>query len=109
MIVNVCPSARASAPAERVWQVLTNPELLGEWTDVAYASSEPAGPPVRGQVIRLKAPGLGLTLPVTIEIGDMDPDRRWIDMLVRLPFGITNREVERGDPGDGSSGRSDAK
>jgi len=92
MVVNVCPSARASAPPERVWQVLATPELLGEWTDAVYASSEPAGPVVPGQVIRLKAPGLGLMFPVTIEIGDMDPEHRWIDMLVRLPFGITNHE-----------------
>jgi len=104
MVVNVCPAAVTSATPERVWQVLTTPELLGEWTDTAYASSEPAGPAVRGQVITLKAPGLGLTLPVTIEIGEMDPERRRIDMLVRLPFGITNHEhITLTDTADGGT------
>ncbi len=43
-------------------------------------------------MIRLEAPSFGRRWPVTIEVGDMDPQSRWIDFRVSLPFGVVNEE-----------------
>ena len=88
MVVNVCPAAVTSASADQVWQILIAPERFGEWTDADFVSADPAGPAAPGQVIHLGASGLGRVWPLTMDIGDMDPSRRWIDMVVRLPFAI---------------------
>jgi ligand-binding SRPBCC domain-containing protein len=45
-----------------------------------------------GQTIRLAARGFGRKWPVSIEVTAMDPQRRWIDLLVHLPVGIENHE-----------------
>ncbi len=88
MLVNVCPVGVAKATPEQVWQILVAPERFGEWTDARYVSADPPGRATTGQVVHLGASGLGRVWPLTIEIGGMDPDHRWIDMLVRLPLGI---------------------
>ena len=92
MIVNVCPGAVTSASPDRLWQVITDNERLGEWSDAVFVSANPPGRATTGQVVQLQTRGLGRTWPVTIEIGAIDPDRRWIDMLVRLPLGLENHE-----------------
>jgi ligand-binding SRPBCC domain-containing protein len=92
MVVNVCPAAITSASADRVWRVLMAPERLGEWTDARFVSADPPGLAQPGQTIRLTASSLGRTWPVTIEVRDMDPQSRWIDYLVHLPFGVDNHE-----------------
>ncbi len=55
-------------------------------------SAEPPGPVRQGQVIRLAARGYGREWPVAIDVVDVDPDRRWIDLTVHLPLGLVNRE-----------------
>jgi ligand-binding SRPBCC domain-containing protein len=92
MVVNVCPAAVTLAAPDRVWRVLTTPERFGEWNDATFVSAEPAGPVKSGQTIHLAAPALGRKWPVAIEVRDMDPHKRWIDLRVRLPFGIVNEE-----------------
>lgn len=68
------------------------PERMGEWTDATFLEAEPGGASSPGQLIHLKARSLGRSWPVTIAVGDIDPQERWIDMLVRMPFGIENHE-----------------
>lgn len=92
MIVNVCPAGTTSAPADCVWAVLTTPERFEEWQDAKFVSADPPGGVKPGQTIHLKALGLGRSWPVSIEVGDIDQQHRWIDLLVRLPFGIDNHE-----------------
>jgi ligand-binding SRPBCC domain-containing protein len=92
MVVNVCPAAVAPTSPDRIWKVLTTPERFGEWLDAKFVSADPPGPAKPGQTIHLSAPSLGRHWPVTIEVRDMDPQRRWIDLLVHLPFGIDNHE-----------------
>jgi ligand-binding SRPBCC domain-containing protein len=92
MVISVCPAALTSAPPDRVWRVLTTPKRFGEWLDATYVSANPPGPVEPGQVIKLSARSLGRGWPVTIDVGDVDPQRRWIDLLVRLPFDIDNHE-----------------
>jgi uncharacterized protein YndB with AHSA1/START domain len=92
VIVNVCPAAVTPAPPDRVWQVLTTPERFGEWQDASFLSADPPGPVKPGQTIHLAARGFGRRWPVSIEVVDMDPQRRWIDLRVHLPLGIENHE-----------------
>jgi ligand-binding SRPBCC domain-containing protein len=92
MVVNVCPAAVTSAPPDRVWRVLTTFEHFGEWNDATLVSAEPPGPVKPGQKIHLAAPSLGRKWPVTIEVHEIDPQSRWIDLLVHLPFGVDNHE-----------------
>lgn len=92
MIVNVCPAAVTSASPDRVWQVITKLERDKEWLDVKVVSADPPGPMAPGQTIKLSGPFLTRAFPVIFQIGDMDPERRWVDILVHLPFGIDNHE-----------------
>jgi activator of Hsp90 ATPase-like protein len=92
VIVNVCPAAATSAAADRIWSVLTTPERFGEWADADFVSAEPPGPAQAGQVIRLTSQGYGRRWPVRIDVLDVDPGRRWIDLVAYLPLGIANHE-----------------
>jgi uncharacterized protein YndB with AHSA1/START domain len=92
VIVNVCPAAVTPASPERVWEVLTTPERFNEWLDAKFVSASPPGPVKPGQTIQLSARSLARQWPVLLKVVDMDPDRRWIDLLVHLPFGVENHE-----------------
>ena len=92
MVVNVCPAAVTSASPESVWRVLTTPERFNEWNDAKFVSAEPPGPVKQGQMLNFTAQGFGRQWPVTMEVRDMDPESRWFDLLIRLPFGIENHE-----------------
>jgi uncharacterized protein YndB with AHSA1/START domain len=92
MVVNVCPAAVTSASPDRIWRVLTTPERFSEWNDATFVSAEPPGAVKPGQTLHFTAPSLGRKWPVTMEVRDMDPESRWIDLLVRLPLGIENHE-----------------
>ena len=92
MIVNVCPAAVTSASPDRVWEVLTTPERFGEWLDAKFVSASPPGPARPSQTIQLFAPSLGRDWPVVLEVVAMDPENRWIDLVVHLPLGVDNHE-----------------
>lgn len=92
MVVTVCPADVAKAPADRVWELLTTPERFPEWQGARLVSAIPPGPLTAGQVITLSAPVLGRWLRFTFDIGGVDPNRQWIDLIARFPFGIVNRE-----------------
>ena len=92
VVVNVCPAAVTRATPDRVWQVITETERLGEWVGATFVSAHPPGPARPGQVVNLQARGFGRAWPVTIEVGQMDAARRWIDLLARLPLGLENHE-----------------
>ncbi|MEO8744071.1 MAG: SRPBCC family protein [Candidatus Dormiibacterota bacterium] len=92
MIVNVCPAAVTPASPEHIWSVLTAPERFGEWNDATYVSSHPPGPVKSVQTLNFTTQALGRSWPVTIEVRDVDPQHRWIDLVVHLPFGVDNHE-----------------
>ena len=91
MIVNVCPAATTSASPDLVWKVITDLDRWREWTDAVVAEAEPLGAVQPGQHVRLHAPRLNF-LKFTIDIGDIDPQHRWIELVARFPFGIVNYE-----------------
>jgi len=92
VVVNVCPAAITSASPELVWTVLTTPERFDEWAGARFVSADPLGPVKPGQVIRLLARSLGREWPVRIDVRDMDPQQRWLELMVHLPFGVVNHE-----------------
>jgi ligand-binding SRPBCC domain-containing protein len=92
VIVNVCPAAITKAPPDSVWNVVDATERFGEWTDATVVSVEPPGPARAGQVVRFAGRALGRTLTFTIDIRDVDPQHRWIDLVAHFPFGIDNYE-----------------
>ena len=92
VVVNVCPAGVSNAPPDKLWDAIADIGRWREWTDAVVAGVEPPGRMVqRGQVVRLHAPRLRF-LRFTIDIADIDPQRRWIDLVARFPFGIVNEE-----------------
>jgi ligand-binding SRPBCC domain-containing protein len=92
MIVNVCPAGVANAPLEVVWHLLTNTQGYAEWTDAEVVGLEPAGPASRGQRIELAPRAFGRRWHATIDVGGIDPQSGWIDLVARTPMGVVNRE-----------------
>ena len=92
MIVNVCPAAVTKAPAERLWRLIEATDRLGDWTDAAVVRVEPPGPAQKGQVIWMGGRALGRQWRFSIDVREVDPQHRWIDLVVHLPFGIENYE-----------------
>jgi len=92
VIVNVCPAATSEAPPDRFWEILIDPKAYELWADARLISSEPPGPVRAGTALRMKSPGFGRQWPVRLDITGLDPDRRWIDIVARLPLGIENHE-----------------
>ena len=92
MIVNVCPAAVTKAPAESVWRLIGATDRLGDWTDAAVVRVEPPGPAQKGQVIWMGGRALGRQWLFSIDVREVDPQHRWIDLVVHLPFGIENYE-----------------
>ena len=92
MMVSVCPSGVASAPRQRVWEVLTIPERFDEWVDAKVVSVNPSGPARAGQRIELVAPSFGLRWRVSIDVEAVDREGRWIELTAHTPFGVVNHE-----------------
>jgi len=92
VIVNVCPAARTTATADRVWNILTTTEKIAEWQDARFVSADPPGAVAPGQAIHLSAQGFGRAWPVRIDVRDVDPKHRWIDWVAHLPFGVDNEQ-----------------
>jgi hypothetical protein len=91
--VSVCPSALVEAPVEQVWDLLMRPDGFDLWTDAALVAAEPEGRAHPGQLLHLATRALGWAFALTIEVLDVDADRRRLHALVRLPFGLVNDEV----------------
>jgi uncharacterized protein YndB with AHSA1/START domain len=87
------------APAERIWQLLTAPRKLAQWTRTKLVEG-PACPMSAGDHVVLRAGGLSITFDVL----DMRPPRQLM-LRARLPFGVTNREQIQITPIDAHSSR----
>ena len=84
--MDVCPTEVFFAPTERIWQLLTDPRKLAQWTGLKLVEG-PARPLSAGDHLVLGAFGLRITFDVL----DMRRPRE-LTIDVRLPFGVTNHQ-----------------
>jgi ligand-binding SRPBCC domain-containing protein len=85
----MCPIAVVRAPAERVWDLLSQPANYAQWWDAQTRAITPAGSAQPGQRIEAQTTALGRRWNVSINIEHIDYPQRIIDLTTRLPFGIT--------------------
>jgi len=89
MSLSTCPIATIDAPAERVWQLLANPVRCADWWDAQTHSIIPEGPAQPGQQILAQAIALGRRWDIHISVQAITPEKRQLDLVTRLPLGIT--------------------
>jgi len=89
MSFSTCPITTVDAPVEQVWRLLADPARYALWWDAQTRSIVPAGPAQPGQQISAQTIGLGKRWDVNITIQAVTPDRHQLDLVTRLPFGIT--------------------
>jgi len=85
----MCPIAVVHAPAERVWDLLSEPTNYAQWWDAQTRAIMPAGSAQPGQCIAAQTTALGRRWNVNMSVKHIDHARRVIDFTTRLPFGIT--------------------
>ena len=88
-MVNFCPIATIHAPAERVWNFLSEPSNYALWWDAQTRSITPRGPAQAGQNIYAATKALGKQWNVTVIVEKVNQAERKIDLTTMLPFGIT--------------------
>ena len=97
--MDVCPTDILLAPAERIWNLLTDPRKLAQWTATTLVQG-PAGPMTAGDHIVVRAGMFRIVLRVV----DLRPLSQLV-LDVRLPFGVTNHEDIQITPIDADSNR----
>lgn len=90
MSITTCPTEIVDAPAQRVWDLLTRPEELAQWSGAGLLEG-PERPVQPGDILVLSV-GLAGPLKVRIEVKEMEPPRR-LALDVRLPLKVVNHEV----------------
>ncbi len=88
MAFSTCPIAVVHAPAERVWDLLSEPANYAQWWDAQTRAITPAGCAQPGQRIEAHTTALGRQWNVNITVERIDRTGRVIDLTTRLPFGI---------------------
>jgi hypothetical protein len=86
--LSTCPIAVVHAPAERVWDLLSEPANYAQWWDAQTRAITPAGSARPGQHIEAQTTALGRQWNVNITVGHIDHPRRVIDLTTQLPLGI---------------------
>jgi len=86
---STCPIAVVHAPAERVWDLLSEPANYAQWWEAQTRGITPAGSAQLGQRIDAQTTAIGRQWNVNITVEHIDHARRVIDLTTRLPFGIT--------------------
>ena len=89
MAFSTCPIAVVHAPAERAWDLLSEPANYAQWGDAQTRTITTAGSAQPGQRIEAQTAELGRQWNVNIAVEHIDHARRVIDLTTRLPFGIT--------------------
>ena len=103
MGVTVCPAAVVEAPVEWVWELLREPALYGEWSDLRPERIVPEGKASPGQVVYGKTSGLGRTWDVTIRVEMVNPEKHRVQFLAALPLGVVNHVTITCTPVDAAS------
>lgn len=89
MSFSTCPIATVEAPIERVWRLLADPALYAQWWDAQTCSIIPAGLAHSGQQIHAQTVALGKRWDVHITIQAVTPEKHQLELVTRLPLGIT--------------------
>ena len=58
----------------------------------SFVAADPPGPVSAGQVINLGGRALGRQWTFRMDVRGLDPQHRWLDLVVHFPFGIDNHE-----------------
>lgn len=74
---------------ERVWHLLASPIRYANWWDAQTLSIIPEGPAQSGQQISAQTVALGTRWEVHITVQAVTPEKQQLDLLTRLPLGIT--------------------
>jgi hypothetical protein len=88
-----CPTAVVNAPVELVWMLLVNPAGWGDFFDIRITAIDPVGPAMVGQRIYGESGPLLLHLKLEFHYVEIDAAHYALGLNVKLPFGITVREV----------------
>jgi uncharacterized protein YndB with AHSA1/START domain len=97
--MEVCPTDVVLASAERIWDLLTDPRKVAQWTGLRLVE----GPACSMRVGDHLALGAG-PLRITFDVLEMRPPRE-LTLDVVFPFGITNHELIQIAPIDAHSSR----
>jgi hypothetical protein len=89
MSFNTCPVATVDAPIDQVWSLLANPVQYARWWDAQTRSIVPDGPAQPDQQIFAQTSALGIHLDVHLTVLAVASEKRQLDLLTRLPFGIS--------------------
>lgn len=90
MRISACSTAIVNAPVERVWGLLANPVQYDLWWEAQTRSIVPPGPAQPGQQIVGQASFLGRKWDIAhLTVQAIEPEKRQIDVLTQLRFGIS--------------------
>jgi hypothetical protein len=89
MSFSTCPIATVDAPVACVWHLLADPLHYADWWDAQTRSIVPEGPAHPGQQIFAQTVALGTRWDVHVSVQAITPEKGQLDLLTRLPFGIT--------------------
>jgi hypothetical protein len=89
MSFSTCPMATVDASVERVWRLLADPARYALWWDAQTRSVIPEGLAHSGQQVFAQTVALGKSWDVHITIQAVTPEKHQLDLMTRLPFGIT--------------------
>ncbi len=91
MSVTACPTAVVHAPAAAVWRLLTVPDGYALWAGAELLAVDPPGPATEGQRVDFRSREFGRWWSVGFVIGPVRAPES-LQLTVRLPFGVVNRE-----------------
>jgi uncharacterized protein YndB with AHSA1/START domain len=89
MSFSTCPIATVDAPVEHVWRLLVDPARYALWWDAETRSISPTGPAQAGQQIFAQTIALGERWDVHITVQSVTPEKHQLELVTRLPWGIT--------------------
>ena len=95
MSFQTCPTDIVEASVEKIWELVTTPDLYESWVDAKLLEG-PDRPLVAGDRLVLGA-GLWHRMKVLFDIVELAP-REQVVIDARLPFGLVNHEVLRISP-----------
>jgi hypothetical protein len=94
MLLSVCPTTVAEAPASSVWALLVGPRALDRWWD-AESLEAPDRPLVPGDRIVAHPKGAPGFLRLFLDVTSVDAEQWQIGFDIRLPLGVRLEELMR--------------